>query len=170
MGNAKAVKADLSGIKRLQELIEKGMPKIRVGILKRKDERDVEKSGAAGNKAKKTKKEIGNAEIGLYHEFGSLSGKLPARSFLKEPLEVNFEKDLAKEKALTGVKFKEALKGGKGGVRKFAKQIGIAAEKTVRNAFDTSFDGRWEPLKNRAGKPLIDTGQLRQSIISEVGK
>lgn len=117
-----------------------------------------------------------NAEIGYINETGSPAVNLPSRPFLVPGLEECQE--------LTGAQLTkaadEALKGNSQGVERCLNRAGMIAQNAVRAKINS---GDFEPLSNatlrkrrRAGKkrtkPLIDTGQLRNSItyiIKKVG-
>lgn len=126
-----------------------------------------------GKKKKKTK--ITNGELGAIHEFGSISRGIPARSFLRYPIQFHFPMWL-KKNSKNFVKF--LLQGR---YLQWFEIMGGAAENIVQNAFDTSGFGMWKPLKpstlksrkkskieGESALPLIDTGELRRSITSEV--
>ena len=99
-------------------------------------------------------------EVGAVHEFGL--GKVPQRSFLRVPLKENNNKIstfIAKEWSL--------VFDGKTTTEKALNKVGMFA----RNISVGSFrDNNWAPLhqmtEDRKGSstPLIDTGNLRQSI------
>lgn len=112
---------------------------------------------------------LGNAGVGLIQEFGSVTNKIPARSFLRMPLETK-SKELAaslrvkstKEKLLSG-----NLKGA-------LQDVGFAAERIIDDAFKSRGFGNWAPnkpstiKKKKSSTPLIDTRQLQRSITSKV--
>jgi hypothetical protein len=62
----------------------------------------------------------------------------------------------------------------KGNIRMILVRLGIACEKWIQMAFATGGFGSWAPDSpatiNRKGSasPLIDTAQLRRSIVSKV--
>lgn len=111
-----------------------------------------------------------NASIGVLHEFGSFSQHLPARSWLKMPLEI-------KQDELTGA-VAEAIETAilePNGITTIFRRAGIACEKIIQEGFETGGFGNWAPLspatiKEKKGNTriLIDTSQLRRSITSEV--
>jgi len=134
------------------------------------------KEVVVGIPAKKNKKHDDSpftvAEIGAVHEFGSPSAGIPQRSFLRVPLSENVKQLF---KALD-----KDLKFSKINTNKALGKLGAKGQSIVLEAFKTQNKGRWEVLKpatisNRlqgsgtgSTKPLIDTGQLRQSITFEV--
>lgn len=134
------------------------MPKVRVGILGAAASKPHEKGGT-------------NYEVGLAHEFGSPKRKLPARSFLRIPLADKLNKELETSNLLTKERMAEVLK--QGSIVPWLSQVAIVAERIVRGAFDTQGYGRWPGWKNPGYKNLSmqvlkDTGQLQESITSEV--
>jgi phage gpG-like protein len=114
---------------------------------------------------------MGNAEIGLVHEFGSKSGAIPARSFLKSPL-------LMRSKMILNAMGSSSVKTAfaKGDYERVYKLLGIKAEEIVQDAFSSGGFGAWSPLKPatiaRKGSSSIlqDTNELRRSITSDVVK
>ena len=114
---------------------------------------------------------LNNAEIGLRNEFGVISERVPERSFIRMPLIVQLPKILkggtAKQWIQTLIKQGPAYVMG---------SLGLAGEHAVQEAFATKGFGKWKPnapltviLKGSA-RPLIDHGELRQAISSEVIK
>ena len=101
--------------------------------------------------------------------FGSISRNIPARDPLYQPL-IRHKRELIR-KIGTGA-MKEAFQSGN--YLKMFKLLGIAAEEIVQKAFETGGDGRWPALKQAtidakgSSAPLIDTGQLRRSVSSDV--
>lgn len=149
----------VEGLDKLLKALKQKAPVARIGILGEKNTRAG--SGAAA----------GNATIGAVHEYGSLSQGIPQRSFLRVPLTDRLGKDMEKAGALSEAEFKEVLKTGS--VVPWLKKIAIMAEGIVRQAFDTGGFGKWPKWKdpnytNNANQLLVDTGQLRDSITSEV--
>lgn len=145
---------DNSGFKKIKGALSDSL-KTRVGIL-----------GDKANEAHGEGKT--NVEIGSIHEFGSVSQGIPPRSFLRMPLEMKIWEWVKKNKD----HYKEMLEAGT--LRKWYTALGFAAEEIVDNAFISRGFGKWLPLKPRTIKakgsdmPLIDTGQLRASISSQV--
>jgi phage gpG-like protein len=148
------VKSNISAMKNINKIIKSLSDKHMVNI------------GILGSKKNKRKKELAtNAEIGAVHEFGSISKKIPPRSFLRMPLSekkkelLNFI--LSEKKSFE----KQAVKGN---LKKLFERIGIKAEQIIQKAFETAGFGKWKPPKYRDGMPLEDTSQLRRSITSKV--
>lgn len=112
---------------------------------------------------------LGNAEIGMKQEFGSVSKNIPPRSFLRMPLETKKQELI---KALQTKAVKKAIEGGD--LDLALELMGIAGEGIVQEAFSTGGFGQWPAnapftiSKKGSSAPLIDTGQLRRSISSEV--
>lgn len=141
-------------IKKL-EILEKALKKkyaVKVGILN-----DVAREGG-----------MGNAEIGIIMEYGSFKRKIPPRSFLIMPINKKRKEILKK---VGPVAFKHFMAGQP---KKAYVALGLQAESVVQDAFTSAGFGTWKPLKEAtikakgSSKPLIDTGQLRRSITSEV--
>lgn len=155
---SKILKNDFSKLNRFVKDFATDM-NVRVGVLRRKSSRT---QGPAGSD---------NAALGLIHEKGSETRGIPARSWLLMPIRKNSKKILAAttkgaEQLLAEGRKKEVL-----------KRMGIEAERNIMQAFETSGFGTWPPLKDptRRGKnkkggghPLVDTGQLKRSVSSDV--
>lgn len=107
-------------------------------------------------------------EIGATNEFGSPAKGIPERSFIRIPL------DNAKEKY-----FKIATKqgidilNGKQTIDGAIEKIGIWGQTVIKKSFTNN---NWEANSQTtidikgSSRPLIDSGQLRQSITWEVIK
>lgn len=153
------------------------------------DSTHVLRVGILGDKAsvKHQESDLTNAEIGAIQEFGSVANKIPARSFLRMPLEKYLPSVLNK----SGVRksFEESLE--KGNLEGFLENLGEQCVDIVKNAFETGGDGEWPEnspitidggwMRNKISgkpiyvqgkapetKPLINTRQLRDSITYEV--
>lgn len=109
-----------------------------------------------------------NAEVGYIQENGAPEINLPARPFLKPGVED--EKDAIAARYEKGAK--AVLDGRVANIDSIHEQVGLQAQNAVRAKLT---DGPFAPLKDstlanrrrrgRTGeKPLIDTGQLRNSI------
>lgn len=112
---------------------------------------------------------LNNAELGTVHQFGRLDGSIPARDFLKMPLEDNRQelvKSMGSAPARAAFKAKD--------YKKLFAILGVKAEEFVQQAFDTGGFGKWKPLKpatvKRKGSAaiLINTAELRKAITSDV--
>lgn len=125
--------------------------------------------GVLGNGAVRSgDQNISNYELALIHEFGTLDGKIPARSFLRMPVERN-------KKELLNFAEKNADKLLNDDVRPFFEKLGAWGQGIVQQAFDSDGFGQWPPNKQstidaKGGKdtPLIDTGNLRKSVSYDV--
>lgn len=112
---------------------------------------------------------LNNAEIGLRNEFGVLSERIPERSFLRMPLLERLPKTL--EKVARKDWITALIQHGK---LKLLHNLGVAGEGAVYDAFATKGFGKWKPntpytvMMKGSSRPLIDHGELRQSISSEV--
>lgn len=154
---------DIEGLARLEQAIAKAKKiRSRVGILGKKPER----AGAETN-----------ADLGAKHEFGYVvsdgafkGAMVPARSFLRMPFRTHIEV------VLQMVKPRVTSMLAAGNIGGFFAVLGIAAEKLVDRAFDTSGWGTWKAnapttvILKGSDKPLIDKGFLRRSISSVVVK
>lgn len=161
-GNTPDVKAELKKLKNLIKFLVQGTPKVKVGIM--------------GDTNQRNKGVLTNAEIGFTNEFGKYTGypKIPARSFIRMPLNTHFKDKLQEKKSLSGKEFEKAIQTGKS--EEFARKVGIVAEETIQEAFSTNGFGTWKKnapmtiLLKKSSSPLIDTGQLRRAITSRVEK
>lgn len=108
-----------------------------------------------------------NAFIGVQHEYGN--SKLPVRSFLRLPLTALLDKELQKSGAFSKDVLEKVVASGS--IVPWLEKVLIVAEAIVIGAFDTRGYGTWGP-SNMSGKTnkqtLVETGQLRDSISSEV--
>lgn len=100
---------------------------VRVGIFSKHAGRD--ESGG-----------LNNPTIGAIHEFGSFSRGIPARSFLRMPLHKKSEQIVTEAsqgavQLMTEGKFTRVL-----------KNLGIACENAIQEAFETKGFGSWAPL------------------------
>ncbi len=157
MPSTKIIKSDFGGLNVLVKALGDGRV-VRVGMLGRKANR---KDG--GNK-------VTNAELGAIHEFGSFSNNIPARSWLRMPIHKESDK-IAKE---AGKASDKMVKDGN--MLGILKNIGVACEAAIQRAFASTGFGQWRPDKpatiRRKGSdsPLIDTGEFRRAVTSQVGK
>lgn len=126
------------------------------------------KVGILGEKTNRQEGDKTNAEIGVSHEYGSFSNKIPQRSFLRMPL---FEKS---EQIVEKVSKGSLALILQGNYKQVFTNLGIAAEEMIQRAFATRGFGKWKPnapltvkLKG-SDSPLIDVGELRDSITSKV--
>lgn len=109
--------------------------------------------------------------VGTVQEFGSVTNNIPPRSFLRMPL-------MTRRKELLNVIGKKSVQKflDGGDIVSLFKTLGLAGQKIVDDAFATGGFGQWKKLENRTVKRkgssaiLIDTGALRRSVSSAVGK
>lgn len=121
---------------------------------------------------------IGAAGLAAVHEFGSPSRKIPERSFLRSTLSNKKDDFNAWVKSNGDNIFKATVQDG--GYSALLEKIGALWVGYVQNTFFTSNGGKWPKLSPRtiasrtkgsgvgAAKPLIDTGELINSITHEV--
>lgn len=116
------------------------------------------------------------AEIALKNEFGEISAssgrkKTPARSFLRFPIEFK-SKAIAQDLLKLKDKIEQNLINGD--FKYFFTMMGISAEGKIQEAFESRGFGQWKAnapytiKKKGSDSPLIDTGELRKSVSSEV--
>lgn len=112
--------------------------------------------------------EFSNAELAAIHEFGSPARNIPERSFLRKPLISNAAAiaNLAKNAAgkfIMGQITAEAALGA----------IGEEAKSISKTEITEGITPALKPAtikRKKSSKPLIDTGQLLNSITYEVRK
>lgn len=117
---------------------------------------------------------INNAEIGYVQEFGAPERNIPARPFLLPGVEEAMPKIIDRMKA-GGAK---ALSGDPGAASKTLNAVGLMAQNAVRAKINEGIPPPLSPrtladrrARGRTGeKPLIDTGQLRNSVTYVVRK
>ena len=161
-------------LKRIEEELNKfNMFEIKVGIIaKPGDPKEVRNKD--GQIVKTRYKEATITKVALTHEFGSPTRGIPERSFLRATFE-------ARKKAvnkLIEVKIGKQMAKGRLDVKAIMKSVGVFLSREVKKSFrvgglKTAKFKKWPGLKdptrqgrNKMGgaKPLIDTGQLRNSI------
>jgi len=146
------IKLNLDGLDKFQKELAKGY-KAKVGVI--------------GQAATRSGGDLNNAEIGLVHEAGSVSRGIPARSFLRMPLEHKMA-DIVTTAINNGKMVENNM------IDSFFKKIGAKAESIIQEAFSTHGFGLWPPNApstigaKGSASPLIDTGELRKAISSEV--
>ena len=109
-----------------------------------------------------------NADLALIHEFGSPAHNIPERSFLRKPLINNAEAvaNLAKNAIGKFIAGEISLEAALGYVGEEAKGI---SKEAVTNGISPALKPATIKHK-KSSKPLIDTGQLLNSITYEVRK
>lgn len=163
------VKYNIQGLNNLAKSIG-GNYTARVGIIgsKASQEHTLKKNGFKGVARSQTEG-LSNSQIGAIQMFGSVTANIPPRDFLRMPIQFNQRQIL---RAMQTSMVKTAVE--KGEYKKVFKLLGAVAEGFVQKAFETGGFGQWLPLKAgtkaRKGSSaiLIDTGQLRRAISSDV--
>ena len=108
------------------------------------------------------------ALIAAVHEYGAPDKGIDERAFLRTGL----QKNLGRYKALNEQNLKKVINGGMS-VDDALGRLGLMASSDVK---DHIRDGSFAPLdpktikRKGSSKPLIDTGQMRQSITFEIEK
>jgi hypothetical protein len=150
---ASSITLNLDGLKAFKETLKKAQGMYaRVGIL--------------GENAARKDGGFSNFDIGRVHEFGN--SHVPERSFLRIPLQTHMQKAIGTGSASLAAPLE------KGNVRGMFKRLGAIGETVVQNAFASSGDGKWPAnapatiSKKGSESPLIDSGELRQAITSDV--
>lgn len=145
---------NVKGLEQLLKALKAKPPVARVGII---GDNNARRDGPT------------NAEVGAAHEFGT--SKLPQRSFLRVPVSENLEKEMESAQLFDKDALAEVLK--QGSVIPWMNRVAISAEACIADAFNTGGNGKWPAWKNpdytnNAGQLLVDTTQLRNSILSDV--
>ena len=159
---------NLDGLDKIAKAIkESKLNRVQVGIFEDKNAR------IAGD--------LGNADIGARMEFGFTIAEGPfagvhvaPRSFLRMPIQTHIGeigKTMHKtmQQDVVPLFFKDKMEF-------FFKNLGIACEKIIDQAFASSGWGTWKPnspitiILKSSDDPLIHTTQLRRSIASKVKK
>lgn len=152
MNDNDVVELKTPGLDKLIRALNARPPSARVGIL--------------GNNSARSGRTT-NATVGAAHEFGT--SVLPQRSFLRVPISEHLESYLKKSGALNKETFKEVIASGT--VTPWMEKVAIVAESIVLDAFDSGGFGKWKSsnMDHKKNKQtLVETGQLRNSITSEV--
>lgn len=137
-------------------------------LFKNLGKKNVTQVGIFGTKGSRKKGVSSNADIGVVHEFGSVSKNIPDRSFLRMPIRMKAKK-IMKE---AGKKFFEMF--SKSNKKVFWQNLGIAAEGVIAEAFSTGGFGKWKAIKETTAKRkgttaiLTHTAQLKRAIASRV--
>lgn len=129
--------------------------------------------GILGSHAARTDPDSGlnNAELGVIQMFGSITNNIPPRDFLLMPIKQNSQ-EITRAMATPSARAAFERKDYK----RLFQLLGAKAEEIVQLAFESGGFGKWPPLKPatiaRKGSSaiLIDTGQLRRAISSDVEK
>lgn len=128
------------------------------------------KVGVLGSDAMRSDGEgASNVDIAITQEFGSVSRNIPPRSFLRMPIQ---QKEKQIRAFVASKKVMDCLLSGK--VERGLKFVGLYAEAWIQSAFASRGFGKWKPnapatvRRKGSDKPVIDTGELRRAISSEV--
>ncbi len=166
------LKFDFTGLHNVIRLLDtSGKYVVKVGIFGNKNSRQAAGKFSASLKRRKTTKGKAaqtNAEVGFIHEMGSVERGIPQRSFLRMPIAMK-SKEIIKA-TLDGA----AELIAKGNIRMLLARLGIACEQQIQLAFGSWGFGKWPAntlttvLRKGSNSPLIDTAQLRRSIVSKV--
>ena len=153
---------NIDGLERIRKNLEESKLTAKLGIFGDEDKRDDETNDETL---------VTNAYIGAGHEFGVPSSKLPRRSFLLDPLTIK-GKELTKKVEQIIDKYIDE----ENGIEKILELVGIYGESIVQEAFESGGFGTWQPISEATAKRkgssqiLIDSSQLRRSVISKVEK
>lgn len=151
---------EIKGLDKLIKILKQKPTMIQIGVL-----------GNSGRTPKKGQKNVDNATIAAVHEFGAPARGIPQRSFLRVPLIEHLGAELDKAGLTSDKAIREVIDSGT--MLPWIKKISVLALSVIDDAFETSGFGAWPKWKdpnyhNEGGMLLVDTGQLRQSITSEV--
>ena len=151
---------DIRGLESLIKALKTRRPPLaRVGILG--SAADQPHPGAGGKFSDQTPS---TAQVGAWHEFGTT--KLPVRSFLRLPLNALLGKRLETSGEFDQESMNEVIASGS--LQPWVAKIAFVAEGIVIESFATEGFGTWPPSQGK-GNTLVATGQLRNSISSDVG-
>ena len=120
--------------------------------------------GIPSDHASRSGGQADNATIGAIHEFGT--SKIPQRSFLRMPINKELPKRLDQKSAFDEKTLRDVVKTGS--FRPVADVVAQMCLGVVHDAFASGGFGDWPPDKDGQHSPLVETGQLRDSIIAEV--
>ena len=135
--------------------------------------------GVLGETTNREDGTLSNADIGTVHEFGSLDGRIPERSFIRSTID-----DHAKEYAELVTRATQAVAFDGADIRQALGIVGEKVKADIRKTFNDSGApaGSWpaiadstvearakkHPSMPPTDKPLLDTAQLKQSIAWDV--
>ena len=126
------------------------------------------KVGVLGGSPAREEGVLTNADLGVIHEYGSTTAKIPARSWLRMPLTFH----MPKVYKTVGQQLLNAVTPSNV-VATFAG-LGVRAEAIIQRAFASQGFGNWQAnakstiAQKGSSSPLIDTGEFRKSITSAV--
>lgn len=160
------VQGNLDGLNKLTKLLKDDYT-LRVGIL-----------GSRARSQHDSESRVTNAELGVFHEFGTV--KMPQRSFLWMPLVEKLNFNNPDMQGLKKVIWKQLFI--KKAPEEFYRTLGAMALDAIEWAFQTNGGGMWRPLsvrtesqfsrRRKKGLPqiLTDTGKLRRSMSFKILK
>jgi len=144
---------------RLMRKLDRGQPSVIVGIT-------AEAGGDIHKNADGTPGGLTTVEIGAVHEFGSELAGIPERSFIR----AGFDDNVAANRVLTK-RLALLVITGRMSIRKALKILGLAMKTQIVRRIDKGIEPALKPAtiaRKGSSKPLIDKGQLKQSITFEV--
>lgn len=163
--NEKEIKLDLTGLDNLLKSFGRGSYS-KVGIMGAKNTRKPDQE--ENNKKNKSKT---NSDIGLIHELGDPKKAIPARSFLRFPLEYKSKELIEEAEKNRKAIMMDYLKGSD---KVMFNIISLKALEVIDQAFHSKGFGQWKDnspstiAQKGSASPLIDTSQLRRAIDFEV--
>jgi phage gpG-like protein len=131
--------------------------------------------GILGESNQTTEGGLTLAGLGAVHEFGTdRAGRgnktvIPERSFIRMPLEIGAD-DIEK---YVGKNYQKNIETGN--IKGIFKDIGIAGEAKIQEAFETGGFGEWDDITEETKKRkksdtiLVDQADLKKAIVSKVG-
>lgn len=122
----------------------------------------------SGNAQRDGSEELTNVDVAYIHEFGSLENSIPERSFVRAPFSKNREKYLDTLAAVVEKSFSGKMKPAKG-LELIGAQMAADMQNEIRRGIPPANAPSTVARKN-SSKPLIDTGQLVNSITWAVTK
>lgn len=146
------------------KIVDKGMDSFLKEIMELEKNPSV-KIGVMQEEASRSD-ELDNVSLMSIHEFGSSDGKIPQRSIIREGTDSNVDNAFALE-----VKEYDKTIRGKSTINKMVQKTGVFMEGEFKRRFNKKYLTPNAPetiRKKKSDTPLIDTGQLRQSIKSKV--
>lgn len=132
---------------------------VKVGILS-------DNCNSTKNKQKVTSQKT-VANIGLIQEFGSITLNIPARSFIKGPLNNNLTKKIKELSNINNRLYRLLINNP----NKLLDVLGLIGKNIIQDSFTHNnwlSNSSITIQKKKSSKPLIDTGLLRESIDYEV--
>lgn len=129
-------------------------PSVKIGVL--------EKSGE--HKNPNSEEPLTVVEVATFNEFGTET--IPERSFIRATVDQNFEDYVEKSKTLQNKVVMQELD-----VKKALSILGEQIQADIVNAINTGIEPENSPTTIAAkgsSKPLVDSGQLKQSIRYQV--